>query len=124
MANEGRLSIGLRIKKNNININPENISFNFDVVGDARYAASPTIGTSWELISFDSDFGTPGVALIRNTDDTNFVEIGKWDGATGQEFLKLLPGEAFPVRLAMLKSELAAKANTASVQIDIQCYEA
>lgn len=50
------------------------------------------IGTSEEDISFGADV-TPGLVIIQNLDDTNFVQYGPKNASNViQDFCKLLPG--------------------------------
>jgi len=74
------------------------------------------IGTSWEALIL-GDVGTPGIAVFKNLDDTNFVEIG----AGGAAFGKLKPGEACVLRLGVAAPQ--AKADTAAVDLFYIIYD-
>lgn len=77
------------------------------------------IGTTAEAINW-GDVTTPGYVGLRNTDDTNFVQVGIDDGGVFIPLLKLLPGE---VAIAPVQPGAAwhAKADTAEVGLRIWC---
>jgi len=81
-----------------------------------------TIGTAaaGEALSM-GDVTTAGVAVLKNLDDTNYVEVGRSIGGNFEAFLKLKPGESALCRLAT--SAPYAKANTADVELDYRIYE-
>ncbi len=68
------------------------------------------------------DVSTLGVALFRNLDATNYVEVGIDVAAAFYPFVKLLPGEAWPMRMGTLAPY--AKANTAAVRLQYDIYDA
>lgn len=77
------------------------------------------IGTTEETISF-TDITTEGVLIIHNLDATNFVTVGP--DATGQvDFLKIKPGEAWPMRVAP-GTTIKATADTASCDVRFILY--
>lgn len=77
------------------------------------------IGTSEETISF-TDITTEGVLVIHNLDDTNFVTVGPDD--SGQiDFLKIKPGEAWPMRIAP-GTTIKATADTAACDVRFVMY--
>lgn len=47
-----------------------------------------------------SQLTTPGLCRIQNTDITNFVTVGVYDGASFYPLLDLLPGETYVIRLS------------------------
>lgn len=70
-----------------------------------------TIGTSEEALAL-GDIVTPGFAMFKNLDDTNFVEIG----TTGfVPFVKLEPGQMCILPLATTAPY--ARADTAAVDL-------
>jgi len=74
------------------------------------------VATSWGALGLGGVV-TPGIAIFKNLDDTNYVEIG--DGTTA--FAKLLPGEQCILRLAL--AALQARANTAAVDLFYIIYD-
>ena len=78
------------------------------------------IGTTEETISL-TDVSTPGYAIFRNLDSTNFVTIGPDSGGSMVDFLKLKPGEIAVLRLAPDVS-IKAKADTAAVKLLVRVY--
>jgi hypothetical protein len=95
-----------------------------DFVSSAPPVASgaPTIGTTHEALVLQ-DVTSLGWARFENLDSTNYVEIGLVVSATFYPFLKLLPGE---YQFARLSASIApyARANTASVQLDYEIFQA
>ena len=71
------------------------------------------IGTSDEALAL-GDVATPGFAVFKNLDDTNFVEIGVGTGPF-VPFLKLKPGEQCMCRLGTTAPR--AQADTAAVDL-------
>jgi len=61
------------------------------ITGDAFTHGVQSVGTSEEEIAQGADVGTPGYVLIKNLDDTNYVEVGS---TTGVYDIKLKAGEA------------------------------
>ena len=78
-----------------------------------------TVGASEETVD-KGDIATIGYAMFRNTDATNFVELGS---STGVYSVKLGPGEsAGPMRWD--GANVLAKADTAPCIIDYLLIEA
>ncbi len=78
------------------------------------------VGTSAEAIA-QGEIGTPGYMLVRNLDDTNFVEIG-YDDSGFKPTVKLLAGEYALFRHTQATPQ--AKADTAAVDIEYYLLEA
>lgn len=78
------------------------------------------IGTTEEAMDL-GDVGTPGLAILKNLDDTNYVEIGSYVAAVFYPFLKLKPGEMQIIRIGVAAPY--AKANTAAVELDYRIYD-
>lgn len=74
------------------------------------------IGTSDESVSIRSDIATLGYIYARNLDSTNYVELGY---TSGTYFAKLKAGQAciFPAGSGL--TTLHAKANTASIDLEV-----
>lgn len=140
MANEATLSVSMNIVKDGRQLCRFQSGFNADVAG--RKGPVPgaitisTAGTDIDLTQLTS----PGLCILRNLDDTNFVEFGIKEPATGFFYPlgELLPGEDYVLRLSRnLRQEytntgtgtsaptnnLHMKANTAAVVVDIEAFE-
>lgn len=65
--------------------------------------------------------GTPGWVRMENTDPTNFVEFGIYNGGIFYPLGKMLPGEPALFRLAI--SNFRLKANTADCLVLVQACE-
>lgn len=89
--------------------------------GADRQTNIQNIGTTYEAIVEDASIGTPGMAIFRNLDPTNYVEIGLEVAATFYPFLKLKPGD--PPAIFRISGTLYARANTAAVDLDIVIIE-
>ncbi len=87
-----------------------------DMSGTTAIGGAQDIGTSTnaEAITM-SDVSSAGYAFFRNTDTTNFVEIGTGTGVSFVPFLKLKAGEAAVCRLGT--NAPTAKANVAAVKL-------
>lgn len=87
-----------------------------DLTGTTATGGVQDIGTSTnaEALSM-SDVSSAGYAFFRNTDTTNYVEIGTGTGASFAAFLKLKAGEVAVCRLGT--NAPTAKANSAAVKL-------
>lgn len=80
------------------------------------------IGTSNEAITV-VDVSAPRLALFKNLDSTNFVQIGVRDGSSNfLAFLKLEAGESCPALLDGSQTYYA-KADTASVRLEVLIWD-
>ena len=114
MSNEITMSASLTINATNLveAFQPE--SLQIDLASDAGSGGVQTIGTTQEALNI-GDTTDGGVFFFRNTDATNYVEIGRYESSTFYAFLKLLPGEYAIGRQA--DKDIYAKANTADVNL-------
>ena len=64
---------------------------------------------------------TPGWAVFKNLDDTNFIEVGIDVGGTFYPFLKLEPGEECPAKLGI--TAIYAQADTSPVKLYYIIFE-
>lgn len=100
MANEATLNYNLSIRNGNLFYRSGQTTFRIDV--DGAKGPSPgaltvsLLGTDVDL----SELSTPGLCIIRNLDDTNFVEVGIYDGQEFYPLMEVLPGESYPLRLS------------------------
>jgi hypothetical protein len=119
MADEITTTVFLKVAKNSINLQRQ-ISKLVTMTGNAFNYGVQTIGTTQEAIVL-GDVGTAGYCLFRNTDGTNFVEIGREDGGTFRAVVKLLAGECALFRAG---GTLMGKADTASCRVECWVVEA
>lgn len=149
MADEAVVSLTLRINKrsadgtiNQINYNKDE-SYQLDVTGiKGPTPGALTIPTGGKIISF-AELVTPGLCLIKNMDDTNYVEYGVLDRDLTPDAaytpFELGPGEAVVLKLSRNLGEewigtgtgtggatsynFFIKANTADVVVSIEAFE-
>lgn len=85
-----------------------------DMTGTTAIGGVQDIGTTAEALSI-TDVSTAGYAFFRNTDTTNFVELGTGTAGSFASFAKLKPGETAVLRLGT--NAPTARANTAAVKL-------
>ena len=86
--------------------------------GDEYVQAVQDVGTAEELLGV-GDMGQVGWCAFRNTDSTNYVELGK---APGEYTLRLGPGE-FHGPMVWNGPLIYAKANTATCKVEYLVIE-
>lgn len=69
-----------------------------------------------------ADLAALGLMTVENIDPTNFVDLGLDVAAAFVPFMRLLPGESYPVRLTP-GITLYAQADTGAVRTIIKIYE-
>lgn len=128
MADELSVTVAVRhTKEPKLNLNPS--AAIFDQTGEGVFSAVQEIGTSEEDVTI-TGITTLGLCVLRNLDDTNYIDIGKKDGGGNmQETIKLGPtGGAGTCAIAVFPLAagitLRAKANTAACNLQIFVYEA
>ena len=119
MANEITITAGLVLTNGNLSVkvNPE--STRFDQV--TRRGGGPgtvDVGTVEQTV----DFGgiVPGFVILKNLDDTNFVELGFSSGVYG---IKLQPGSLALFEL-VAGTSVFVKADTADCAVQITAINA
>jgi len=113
MANEITLNLKLSVAKTYL-VHTENPGTqSVTMTGTNAAGGVQAIGTAGELLGV-TDVTTSGYAYFRNTDATNYVEIGTGTG-TFVAFLKLKAGECAICRLGT--NAPSARANTAAVNL-------
>lgn len=146
MANEARVnsSLGIRIASAAGVVQLDYQSRPGSFVADVSVAHGPTPGAFQAAISgTDVDLSkltTPGLCVVSNLDDTNYVTVGVYEPNTDYFYpvLDLLPGESYVVRLARFvdreltgtgtvsggyNSTLRVVANTASCWVRVDAFE-
>ena len=119
MADEITLDCSLLYEKNGVRITPPLGQLSIDVAGNELVHQVQLIGITEEAIYMGSDVGTPGIAVFKNLDPTNFISIRR---ATGEgNFLKILPGEHAVLRL--VAAAPFAIADTAACRMEYWIFE-
>jgi hypothetical protein len=115
VANELSISSTFSFSKSGVNIAPAPRSFTVTIAGTRANHDVQTVGTTTEPLSFVDT--VPGYVYLRNTDTTNFVEVGL-DTPLTQIFAKLYPGDMaiFPCKSGVV---LYVKANSAPVDLEV-----
>jgi len=126
MANEARVSSNLTLTKGNLDYASRPSSFTADVATANPTGPTPgsilvaTAGTDIVL----TQLTTPGYVVLKNYDDTNFVEYGIWDGGTFHELGEVQAGEQYVLRFSRNLSGFRLKADTAACECSVEAFEA
>lgn len=118
MANEITINASLKYAKNGASASVA-ASFKADQTGDKYQAGVQAVGTSPEETLDKGDIGTIGYALVKNLDETNFVQLGS---SSGVYSVKLRAGEGCLIPWS--GTAVYAKADTAAVLVDYILIEA
>lgn len=122
MADEISLQGKLRVVKGFIQLERK-INFTADMAGTHYSLCAQTIGfAAHEALEITTDVVTAGVSYLLNCDATNYVDVGIVVSGTFYPVVRLMPGEAYPLRFATLA--LYAKAHTAAVVLEHLVVEA
>ncbi len=116
MANEIQSSFTLRYSNSPTSASVT-ASFNADQAGTKYEAGVQTVGTAEENLA-KNDVGTIGYLAVRNTDSTNFVQLGS---STGVYSVKLRAGES--AMLPWVGAQVIAKADTANCDVEYLIIE-
>ena len=120
MANE--ITVTTRIAVINGNYKEERTSkIQADQSATGGQAGVQNIGTSYEAVTL-GNVSTEGYVHLRNLDSTNYLEVGLDAGADLTPVIRLNAGEVALFRLST-SATLFAKANTASVDLDVCILE-
>lgn len=138
MADEATIFAGLQINKTPLFYITQPQAFKADVAGIVGPVPGSVLVTT-EGVDIDfTPLVQPGLCLIQNLDDTNFVTYGIWDGVSFYPLGELLPGEQFPLRLSRVLGEeygtgtgtsgaaintLRFKADTDDVYVNVLAFE-
>lgn len=116
MPNEITVNVSLGVKNGFLSqsLNPGTVLVN--MTGTTAAGGAQEIGTSTnaEAISMN-DVSSAGYAFFRNTDTTNYVDIGSGTGTNFAAVVRLKAGEAGVFRLGT--NAPTARANTAAVKL-------
>ena len=116
MANEINVSLSLRYANSPTSASMTS-SFIADQAGSKYEAGVQTVGLTEENLA-KNDVGTIGYIAVRNTDATNYVELGS---STGVYSVKLRAGES--CFIPWEGSQVIAKANTATCDCEYLIIE-
>lgn len=126
MADEITITMTLAVDKGNIDesVRISNLRTTMFAATPRKSAFIQAIGfTAHEAVGLHADItASPGFAVIKNHDATNYVELGTDDAGTFVPFLRLDPNDALLVKFAAAGSTIYAKANTASVELEVTSY--
>jgi len=123
MANEITLNVRAQVVNGDFNdgFNPGTAQINQAAVG--ADGGIVNVGTSEEDLDL-SKLTTPGLVMLKNLDDTNFVQYGPKNATLAREdFAKLLPGDVAVLRLDSSVT-LRWSADTAAVNVHVKAFEA
>jgi hypothetical protein len=120
MADEITIQIRISGTKNGATVAYAPAPDKVDMAGNEMVNKTQNIGTSSETIDLGEISAAPGTLVIRNTDLTNFVEVGGDSGLTVWK-LKILPGRE--VIISPTSATLYAKADTSPVSIQVVAFD-
>ena len=107
MANEITVRVGLTVRNGNVQYSSGPIQqFQADMSGNRGPSPGAFLATT-DGVDIDlSNLSNPGVCILKNLDDSttgNAVTFGVWDETNSvfYPYQKLLPGEQYPLRLAV-----------------------
>ena len=121
MANEITITASMKVANGNLDESWRKANLKVNQTGKSAAGSVQEIGFAAHEQIVLTDIGTAGYAYFRNTDTTNYVEVGVDVGATFYAFMKLKPGEAAVLRLAT--GTIYAQANTAAVKLQSRVLE-
>ena len=128
MANEIRLVTKMNLAQGNFTYvwNPglylPNDELFYNLTGspnsDSGLQTCTTSGTNFTL----TNVTTAGYVGLRNTDSTNYIDIGYDDSGTLRDLIRLKAGEVCMFRLQPART-IRGKANTASVIVEYMIFQ-
>jgi hypothetical protein len=126
MADEITVSVGLNLlngDKDSLTISPYTFAITQATAKPVRVGGSQVIGHAAHEALALADLTTPGVCYLRNRDATNFVQIGVDVSGDFYPLIKLMPGDAWIIRLPASVTPYA-KADTAAVVLQREILDA
>lgn len=124
MANEITIVASVRISKGNFlwEFNPGQKQA--DLTTARRGGNVQTIGTGAPEALTDGDVSTPRLAILRNTDSTNYVTVGPQSSTTSNmEPMLRIPAGHYVMLWLDPAVVLMALANTASVDLQVDIFD-
>ncbi len=143
MANEAQIRISLNIRLGTLTYQSSPTGYNADVLTNHGYTPGTILVSKYGTDVDLTQLSQPGLCIIQNLDDTNFVEYGIYDldspNAAFYPLGEVLPGEIYLLRLSRLLGyqlgtgsgtasgdtglRLRFKANTAACRVKIEAFE-
>jgi hypothetical protein len=120
MADELTIISGWTLSKLGVTRQYTPESETFDVTGNSNVENVQSIGTVAHEALVKGDIGTCGFLYARNTDATNFVQIGYDDTGTFRPFVKLAAGQSCQL---WCNADPYAQANTGAVRLSYKLVE-
>lgn len=94
----------------------------FDQTGSGVYQQTLSIGTTAEDVSFGDI--APGLVILVNLDDTNYVDFGMSDAGTLKTLGRLYPGDRVPAMFMLGPGQtLRMQANTGACNVHVTAWE-
>lgn len=122
MANELKVSQSLEYAKGRALLTAKIYNeFDVDVAATLKLSNVQAIGTSEEAIELAGVSPAGAVMWFHNLDATNFIEIRLGTGA-GNDMIKLLPGESWPIRAGSDVTAPYAIADTAACDLEYAIF--
>jgi len=123
MSGEIRVNFSATVSNGffNYSINPGPIAIDQDNMGRGGHVQEIGYATS-EILDF-GDISAAGRLFLQNMDEDNYVTFGPDSSGTMIPIGKLLPGEFTWIPLSA-GAVMRAQANTASVLLRVDCFEA
>lgn len=121
MANEIKLSVNVRVVNGDYKNRFDMGQLSIDQAAQGAQSGVIDVGTTAEDLPV-GDVSTPGLLILKNLDDTNFVEIGKSVSATFEKMGRLKPGDPLVMRVAAGVT-LQLKADTAACNVQYLLLE-
>lgn len=131
MSKEFVVSSSLKLNNGNVHFASLPTSFSADqAVANGPSPGAMNATTGGVNVSF-AQLTLPGLAVITNLDQTNFVTVGLYISSTFYPVAEVLPGESYVLRFSrtLLTANAGAAvvrlvADTASVHVAVQCFDA
>ena len=128
MSGEISLNLSMQINKDNFGYSNTPISYQEDMVtgkGPSPGAITASSAGTGTQISF-TNLSTPARAVIKNFDDTNYVEVGIVVGGIFYALLEVQAGMFDIIRFgrSMTKTIIYVRANTANCEVSVEAFEA
>ena len=117
MANELSVNVRVRVVKDNYTFD-KSLAKTGDVTnGRGGNPGIVNIGTSEEDVDF-GDLTDPGVCILQNLDDTNWVEYGRKDGSGNMQAIGVLRAGGIPHTIELRNgATLRMKADTGACDV-------
>ena len=130
MSNEFTIGASVSVTNGNLKFVSPSVSYRANQTTANGPAPGAVTATTTGVNVSLSQLTLPGVTYVTNTDPTNYVTVGLYDGTTFRPMLELLPGDSQVFRLSrtVLTANTGADvirlvANTASVVVQFNCFD-